>query len=117
MTGLIAAIACAPAEAGGPKSVQYYQFADAADMNAAFENAADSLPEDGTCDQGGQRGAYHFTTGPGPGLWACHYNSSSQGQMIWTSTPLNILAVAADPVETPQQLNNWFFSPASTGPD
>jgi hypothetical protein len=117
ITGLTAAITCTPAEAGGPAIVQYYQFADAADMNAAFENTADGLPENGTCDQGGQRGAYHFTTGPGPGLWACSYNSSDQGQMIWTSTPLNILAVAIDPVATPQQLNNWFFSPASTGPD
>jgi hypothetical protein len=117
LTGLTAAITCAPAEAGGPSSVQYYQFADAADMNAAFENAADGLPENGTCDQGGQRGAYHFPTGPGPGLWACYYNSSNQGQMIWTSTPLNILAVATDPVATPQQLSSWFFSPAPTGPD
>jgi hypothetical protein len=117
ITGLTAAITCTPAEAGGPATVQYYQFADAADMNAAFENASDGLPEDGTCDQGGQRGAYHFTTGPGPGLWACSYNSSDQGQMIWTSTPLNILAMATDPVATPQQLNNWFFSPASTGPN
>lgn len=117
ITGLAAAITCTPAEPGGPASVQYYQFADAADMNAAFENSANGLPEDGTCDQGGQRGGYHFPTGPGPGLWACSYNSSNQGQMIWTSTPLDILAVATDPVATPQQLNNWFFSPAATGPD
>jgi hypothetical protein len=37
--------------------------------------------------------------------------------MIWTDTDLNILAVANDPVETPQQLHDWFFSPADTGPD
>jgi hypothetical protein len=117
VTGLTAAITCAPAEPGGPASVQYYQFADEADMNAAFDNAADGLPQNGTCDQGGQRGAYHFPTGPGPGLWACSYNSSDHGQMIWTSTPLNILAMATDPIATPQQLYSWFFSPASTGPD
>ena len=97
--------------------MQYYQFADTADMNAAFENAANGLPENGACDQGGQRGAYHFTTGPGPGLWACSYNSSNEGQMIWTSTHLNILTVATDPVQTPQQLHDWFYSPAATGPD
>lgn len=117
MTGLVAAITCTPAEATAPRTVQYYQFADTADMNAAFENAANGLPDNGACDQGGQRGAYHFTTGPGPGLWACAYNSSNQGQMIWTSTHLNILTVATDPVQTPQQLHDWFYSPAATGPD
>ena len=117
MTGLVAAITCTPAEAGAPRTLQYYQFADTADMNAAFENAANGLPENGACDQGGQRGAYHFTTGPGPGLWACSYNSSNEGQMIWTSTHLNILTAATDPVQTPQQLYDWFYSPAATGPD
>jgi len=117
ITGLVAAITCTPAEAGGPRTVQYYQFADTADMNAAFEDAANGLPENGACDQGGQRGAYHFTTGPGPGLWACSDNSSNEGQMIWTSTRLNILSVATDPVQTPQQLHDWFYSPAATGPD
>jgi hypothetical protein len=117
VTGLVATISCTPAEAGSPRTVQYYQFADTADMNAAFENAANGLPENGACDQGGQRGAYHFTTGPGPGLWACSYNSSNEGQMIWTSTHLNILTVATDPVQTPQQLHDWFYSPAATGPD
>ena len=117
MTGLVAAITCTPAETGGPGTVQYYQFADTADMNAAFENAANGLPENGVCDQGGQRGAYHFTSGPGPGLWACFYNSSNEGQMIWTSTHLNILTVATDPVQTPQQLHDWFYSPAATGPN
>jgi len=116
-TGLVAAITCTPAEAGSPRTVQYYQFADTADMNAAFENAANGLPENGACDQGGQRGAYHFTTGPGPGLWACTYNSSNEGQMIWTSTHLNILTVATDPAQTPQQLHDWFNSPAATGPN
>jgi hypothetical protein len=117
ITGLVAAITCTPAEAGGPRTVQYYQFANTADMNAAFEDAANGLPENGTCDQGGQRGAYHFITGPGPGLWACSYNSSNEGQLIWTSTRLNILTVATDPVQTPQQLHDWFYSPAATGPD
>jgi hypothetical protein len=117
ITGLVAAITCTPAEAGGPRTVQYYQFANTADMNASFENAANGLPDNGACDQGGQRGAYHFTTGPGPGLWACSYNSSNEGQMIWTSTRLNILTVSTDPVQTPQQLHDWFYSPAATGPD
>jgi hypothetical protein len=117
MTGLVAAITCTPGEAGGPRTVKYYQFANTADMNAAFEDAANGLPENGACNQGGQRGAYHFTTGPGPGLWACSDNSSNEGQMIWTSTHLNILTVATDPVQTPQQLHDWFYSPAATGPD
>ena len=117
VTGLVAGITCTPAEAGGPRTVQYYQFANTADMNAAFEDAANGLPENGTCDQGGQRGAYHFITGPGPGLWACSYNSSNEGQLFWTSTHLNILTVATDPVQTPQQLRDWFYSPAATGPD
>ena len=117
ITGLAAAITCTAAQTGGPQTVQYYQFADTADMNAAFESAANGLPENGSCDQGGQGGAYHFTTGPGPGLWACSYNAGNQGQMIWTSTHLDILTVATDPVQTPQQLHDWFYSPAVTGPN
>jgi hypothetical protein len=117
MTGVVAAIGCAPTGAGDPTSVQYYQYDNAADMNAAFENAVYGATEDGMCDQAGQRGTYGFTTGPGPGSWACYYNTSNKGDMVWTDTGLDILAVASDPMQTPQQLHDWFFSPADTGPD
>ena len=117
MTGVVAAIGCAPTGAGDPTSVQYYQFDNATDMNAAFENAVNGATEDGTCDQAGQRGTYQFTNGPGAGSWACYYDTGNDGDMVWTDTGLNILAVASDPVETPQQLHDWFFSPADTGPD
>ena len=36
--------------------------------------------------------------------------------MIWTSSNLDILASANARAQTPQQLNDWFFSPAETGP-
>ncbi|HEY1325255.1 MAG TPA: hypothetical protein VGF32_33700 [Streptosporangiaceae bacterium] len=117
MTGVVAVIGCAPTGAGDPSRVQYYQYDNAADMNAAFDNAVGGTTEDGTCDQGGQRGTYQFTNGPGAGSWACFYNTSGEGDMMWTSTGLDILAVATDPVKTPQQLHDWFFSPADTGPD
>ena len=117
MTGLIAAITCAPSAYGYPASVQYYQYDNSTDMNVAFENDAYGVTEGGTCDQAGQRGAYHFTNDPSAGLWACYYNTSNQGLMIWTNADLDILTVASDPVETPQQLNDWFFSPSDTGPD
>ena len=117
MTGVVAAIGCAPTGAGDPASVQYYQYDNAADMNAAFEKAVYGATEDGMCDQAGQRGTYEFTNGPGPGSWACYYNTSNKGDMVWTDTGLDILAVASDPVQTPQQLHDWFFSPADTGPD
>jgi hypothetical protein len=117
MTGVVAVIGCAPTGAGDPTSVQYYQYDNAADMNAAFENAVGGTTEDGACDQAGQRGTYQFTNGPGAGSWACFYNTSNEADMMWTDTGLDILAVATDPVETPQQLHDWFFSPADTGPD
>jgi hypothetical protein len=116
-TGVVAVIGCTPTGTGDPTSVQYYQYDNAADMNAAFENAVAGATEDGTCDQAGQRGTYQFTTGPGPGSWACFYNTSNEGDMMWTDANLDILAVATDPVETPQQLHDWFFSLADTGPD
>jgi hypothetical protein len=116
-TGVVAVIGCTPTGAGNPASVQYYQYDNPADMNAAFENAVAGATEDGTCDQAGQRGTYQFTSGPGPGSWACFYNTSSQGEMTWTDSNLDILAVATDPVKTPQQLHDWFFSPSDTGPD
>jgi hypothetical protein len=97
--------------------VQYYQYDNAADMNAAFEKAVYGATADGTCDQAGQRGTYQFTNGPGAGSWACYYNTSNEGDMVWTDTGLDILAVASEPVQTPQQLHDWFFSPADTGPD
>jgi hypothetical protein len=37
--------------------------------------------------------------------------------MMWTDANLDILAVATDPVETPQQLHDWFFSETDPGPD
>ncbi len=116
MPGLVAAITCTPSGTGAPAEVGYYQYREAADMNAAFSKAVDGLAPGGTCDQGGQGGTYHFTSGPAAGRWACYYTQSSTGQMIWTSTALNILAVANDPQDAPQQLKNWFFSPAPTGP-
>jgi hypothetical protein len=115
MDGVSAAITCRPAE--GPASIQYYQYADTAGMNTAFEATTSGLTQASACDQPGQRGTYHFTDGPGPGQWACYYTTSHHGQLIWTSTSLNILAVANDPAQTPQQLADWFFSPADTGPD
>jgi hypothetical protein len=119
MPGLVAAITCAPTEGYGPASVQYYQYANAADMNAAFNDATYGVTEGGTCDQAGQRGTYNFAPGPGPGpgLWACYYYADNEGRMIWTDTKLGILAVASDPAKTPQELNSWFFSSADTGPD
>jgi hypothetical protein len=116
MPGLVAAIACTPSGPGAPASVDYYQYRETTDMNAVFSKVAGGLAPGGTCDQGGQNGTYHFTSGPAAGLWACYYTQSSTGQMIWTSTALNILAVANDPHDAPQQLKNWFFSPALTGP-
>ena len=117
--GLVAAITCGPTGGYGPASVQYYQYANTADMNAAFNDAAYGVTEGGTCDQAGQRGTYNFTSGPGPGpgLWACYYHADNEARMIWTDTKLGILAVASDPAETPQELNSWFFSTADTGPD
>src|SRR5215510_7229061 len=117
--GLVAAITCGPTGGYGPASVQYYQYANTADMNAAFNDAAYGVTEGGTCDQAGQRGTYNFTSGPGPGpgLWACYYHADNEARMIWTDTKLDILAVASDPAETPQELNSWFFSTADTGPD
>jgi hypothetical protein len=119
MPGLVAAITCAPTGGYGPASVQYYQYANTADMNAAFNDAASGVTEGGRCDQAGQRGTYDFTPGPGPGpgLWACYYYANNDGRMIWTDAKLGILAVASDPAQTPQELNDWFFSAADTGPD
>jgi hypothetical protein len=117
MTGLLAAITCTPSGTGAPASVDYYQYREAADMNAVFGKAVGGLAQGGTCDQGGQDGTYQFSSGPADGMWACYYTASSVGQMIWTSTALNILAVANDPKDAPQQLKGWFFSPAKTGPE
>src|SRR5215468_11956146 len=89
MTGVVAAIACAPTGAGDPASVQYYQYDNATDMNAAFDKAVYGATEDGMCDQAGQRGTYEFTNGPGPGSWACYYNTSNNGDMVWTDAGLD----------------------------
>lgn len=117
MTGLVAAIACTPSGSGVPARVQYYRFANATGMNAVFNHAASGVTESGTCDQGGQRGTYHFAGGPVSGMWACYYTAGNTGQLIWTRTNLGIMALANDPSQTPQQLSNWFFSSAATGPE
>ncbi len=115
-TGLVAAIACAPSGSGAPANVEYYQYATAADMNAAFSHYAGAIPADGSCDQGGQSGTYQFAEGSAEGTWACYYDATGTSQMIWTSSNLDILASANARAQTPQQLNDWFFSPAETGP-
>ncbi len=115
-TGLVAAIACAPSGSGVPANVEYYQYATAADMNAAFSHYAGAIPADGTCDQGGQSGTYQFAHGSAEGTWACYHDTTGTSQMIWTSSNLDILASANARAQTPQQLNAWFFSPAETGP-
>jgi MFS family permease len=115
MTGLVAAIACTPTGSGAPVGVQYYRFANTAGMNAAFNRAASGVTGSGTCDQGGQRGTYQFSSGPVSGMWACYY-TAGKGQLIWTSTKFGIMGLADGPGQTPQQLSDWFFSPAATGP-
>ena len=115
-TGLVAAIACAPSGSGAPANVEYYEYATAADMNAAFSHYAGAIPADGRCDQGGQSGTYQFAAGSAEGTWACYYDATGTSQMIWTSSNLDILASANARAQTPQQLNDWFFSPAETGP-
>ena len=115
-TGLVAAIACAPSGSGAPANVEYYQYATAADVNAAFSHYAGAIPADGSCDQGGRSGTYQFAEGSAEGTWACYYDAAGTSQMIWTSSNLDILASANARAQTPQQLNDWFFSPAKTGP-
>ena len=115
-TGLAAAIACAPSGSGAPANVEYYQYATAADMNAALSHYAGAIPANGTCDQGGQSGTYQFAEGSAEGTWACYYDATGISQMIWTSSNLDILASANARAQTPQQLKEWFFSPAETGP-
>jgi hypothetical protein len=117
MTGLVGAIGCAPSGDGAPASVEYYQFDNATDMNRIFDDTAASLPQAEECDQAGEQGDYHYTHSPGAGSWACYYDSSDQGQLIWTNTGLNILTAASDPTLTPEQLDDWFLSPADTGPN
>ncbi len=114
-TGLVAAVTCTPTGSGAPAHLEYYQYATAADLNGVFSHDTQGVPAGGTCDQGGQRGTYHFATGSA-GTWACFSDIAGMSQMIWTSTRLNILATANDHTQTPQQLSNWFFSPAETGP-
>ena len=105
----IAAIACQPSESDGPEFVYYYQYADSAAMKSAFKDYIGDTTESGTCNKGGQRGTYNLG-GPVVGSWACYYNKDGEGSMIWTTADLDILAVATDSTETPQQLHNWFFS-------
>jgi len=114
--GLVAAVTCTPAGAGAPGHVEYYQYASASDMNGTFEHYVHGLPAAGTCDQGGQRGTYHFVGGAADGMWACFSDTSRISQMLWTSDSLNILTSANDQSQTPQEVHDWFFSPAQTGP-
>src|SRR5262249_61909368 len=53
LPGLAAAITSRPTGGYGPASVQYYQYANTPDMNAAFNDAAYGVTEGGTCDQAG----------------------------------------------------------------
>ena len=114
-TGLVAAVTCTPTGSGAPAHLEYYQYATAASLNDAFSHDTRGVPVGGTCDQGGQRATYHFAAGSA-GTWACFSDIAGMSQMIWTSTRLDILATANDHTQTPQQLSNWFFSPAETGP-
>jgi len=116
MTGLVAAITCVPSGSGAPAHVEYYRYNSATDLNAAFGHYAGGISESGSCDQGGRRGTYAFATGPIGGMWACYEDINRTSQMVWTSTSLDILAAANDTGRTPQQLSNWFFSAAPTGP-
>ena len=116
MTGLVTAITCVPSGSGAPARVEYYRYNRVTDLNAAFSHYAGGVSESGTCDQGGRRGTYAFATGPIGGMWACYEDIKRTSQMIWTSTSFDILAAANDTGRTPQQLSNWFFSAAPTGP-
>jgi hypothetical protein len=116
MTGLVTAITCVPSGSGAPAHVEYYRYNSATDLNAAFGHYAGGISESGSCDQGGRRGTYAFATGPIGGMWACYEDINRTSQMVWTSTSLDILAAANDTGRTPQQLSNWFFSAAPTGP-
>ncbi len=113
--GLVAAVTCTPTGSGAPAHLEYYQYATAADLNGVFSHDTQGVPAGGACDQGGQRGTYQFAAGSA-GTWACFSDVAGMSQMIWTSNRLDILATANDPTQTPQQLSNWFFSPAETGP-
>jgi hypothetical protein len=117
--GLDAAIGCTPAGANEPGSVQYYQYADPADMNTAFETYAGGASQDGTCnDQAGARGTYHDNaTGASLGSWACYYDTLNRSVMMWTNNNLNILSMAISRTDTPQRLHDWFFGPGDPGPD
>jgi len=114
--GLVAAVACMPSGTGAPAHIEYYQYASAADMNAMFEHYVHGLATAGTCDRGGQRGTYQFAAAAANGMWACFADTSHISQMIWTSDRLNILTSANDRSLAPQQVSDWFFSPAPTGP-
>ena len=116
MTGLVTAITCVPSGSGAPAHVEYYRYGSVADLNAAFSHYAGGVSESGTCDQGGRRGTYAFAAGPIGGMWACYEDVNRTSQMIWTSTSLDVLAAANDTSQAPQQLSNWFFSAAPTGP-
>ena len=116
MTGLVTAITCIPSGSGAPAHVEYYRYGSVPDLNAAFSHYAGGVSESGTCDQGGRRGTYAFAAGPIGGMWACYEDVNRISQMIWTSTSLDVLAAANDASQAPQQLSNWFFSAAPTGP-
>jgi hypothetical protein len=117
--GLTAAILCFPTGSNAPGSVQYYQYADAADMNTAFGNYAGGATSGGSCsDQAGARGTYHANSnGANLGSWACFVDTNNRSVMMWTNINLNILSMALSTTVTPQQLHDWFFSETDPGPD
>lgn len=78
--------------------------------------AGQSSPDQARAGRGGQSGTYQFAEGSAEGTWACYDDATGTSQMIWTSPNLGILASANARAQTPQQLNDWFFSPAETGP-
>ena len=117
--GLTAAIICSPNGSNAPGSVEYYQYADAADMNTAFGNYAGGATTGGSCsDQAGARGTYHANSnGANVGAWACYVDTDNRSVMMWTNINLNILSMALSTTATPQQLYDWFFSGTDPGPD
>jgi hypothetical protein len=115
-TGLIAAIGCSPHENGVPRSINYYQYENAADMNAAFAVRARDATGTENCDRtAGNRGDYAIDN-PDASSWACG-KTGNQGEIIWTDKSLNILSVAVGGMNA-RQLYDWFTSADSdTGPN
>jgi hypothetical protein len=115
-TGLTAAIGCSPGGNGAPRSVNYYQYENAADMNAAFALRARDATGVGNCGgTAGNRDDYPIDN-PDASSWACG-KTGKQGEIIWTDKSLNILSVAVGGMSV-RQLYDWFTSADSdTGPN